>query len=337
MEKLKLIFAFLLSCVLCMGCSSNKYDMVFYDFAGEWINADYIAENLVYPIGDRTNPDTRTVIVDSVEKYKEVFVEDIEELEIDFDEQIIIIYTFIATNCRDNYITSVKQEEDNLKIGDEILSSRKISEITGFSNSIINSAINSLASMGILTKKGRVFVIANNKFDIEKIKIKTLVEKVADEIKDYINQELSDGDKLPPNSVLVKKFKVSSKTIHDAIKLLSKQGLLYTRRGQYGTIVLGENNQTELYDYEKFEQKIKQYISSNCQTGDKLPAVKELAKIYKTSEKTVKKALNNLAEDGYLAFSRGRYGGTFILDLPQNANEAYKWLAISTDYFDGMN
>ena len=63
-----------------------------------------------------------------------------------------------------------------------------------------------------------------------------------------------------------------------------------------------------------------------------LSQVQDLAKEYNTSEKTIKKALNNLAEDGYLTFSRGRYGGTFILDLPQESGEAYKWLAISTDY-----
>ena len=53
---------------------------------------------------------------------------------------------------------------------------------------------------------------------------------------------------------------------------------------------------------------------------------------YETSEKTIKKALDNLAEEGYIAFSRGRYGGTFVLDIPQSSGEAYKWLAISTDY-----
>ncbi len=71
-----------------------------------------------------------------------------------------------------------------------------------------------------------------------------------------------------------------------------------------------------------------------CQPGDKLPPIKELANIYAISEKTIKKALDNLSEEGYIAFARGRYGGTFVLDIPQSSNEAYKWLAISTDYFN---
>ena len=57
--------------------------------------------------------------------------------------------------------------------------------------------------------------------------------------------------------------------------------------------------------------------------------------MYKTSEKTVKKALDNLAEDGYLMFMRGRYGGTFVMDIPQAKGEAYKWLAINSDYVPG--
>ena len=80
------------------------------------------------------------------------------------------------------------------------------------------------------------------------------------------------------------------------------------------------------------EQKIRQYIVKNCEINDKLPSIKDFAKMFETSEKTVKKALDNLSEDGYLAFARGRYGGTFVLDIPQESKEAYKWLAISTDY-----
>ena len=49
-----------------------------------------------------------------------------------------------------------------------------------------------------------------------------------------------------------------------------------------------------------------------------------------TSEKTVKKALDNLAGEGYVTFMRGRYGGTFVTDIP--VNEGYTWIAISSDY-----
>jgi alpha-beta hydrolase superfamily lysophospholipase len=68
--------------------------------------------------------------------------------------------------------------------------------------------------------------------------MKTLVEKIADDLEEYIEENFLHGDKLPSNVELTKKFRVSSKTIHDAIKILTKKGILHTRRGQYGTIVL---------------------------------------------------------------------------------------------------
>ena len=66
--------------------------------------------------------------------------------------------------------------------------------------------------------------------------------------------------------------------------------------------------------------------------GDKLPSIKNFALMFLTSEKTVKKALNNLADDGFITFTRGRYGGTFVMDIPENQGESYKWLAINSDY-----
>ena len=224
--------------------------------------------------------------------------------------------------------------EQNYKKGDKFLSSRKLAEITGFSNTVLNNAIKSLVLEGILAHKSRFFVIENLDYKVKIVQQKTLVEKIADNLKIFIEENLKPGDKLPSNEELVKMFKVSAKTIHDSIKLLSKEGLLYTRRGKYGTIVLSSDSEefAEIYEYEKFEQKIKNYMISDFQVGDKLPPIRELAKVYQTSEKTIKKALNNLAEEGYLTFSRGRYGGTFILDMPQESGEAYKWLAISTDY-----
>ena len=245
------------------------------------------------------------------------------------------------TSKRDIAYEMVKKyiAEEDFKIGDKLISSRKLAQLLGVSNTIINDVIKNLVKEKILLQENRYFVVNRVDFQIEKIRLKTLVEKIADKLEIFIENNLDAGAKLPPNSVLVEKFNVSTKTIHDAIKLLSKKGILYTRRGQYGTIVLNKegNSTIELYEYEKFEEKIKKYIISNCQINDKLPPVKELAKLYNTSEKTIKKALNNLSEDGYLAFVRGRYGGTFVLDIPQDSSEMYKWLAISGEYIEGMN
>ena len=65
------------------------------------------------------------------------------------------------------------------------------------------------------------------------------------------------------------------------------------------------------------------------------PAITEFAQMYQVSAKTIKKALDNLADEGYITFVRGRYGGTFVMDIPQ-VNEAYKWLALNPAYTSGM-
>ena len=208
--------------------------------------------------------------------------------------------------------TYIKDRND-YDIGDILISSRKLAEITGISNTTLSMAIAALVSDGILRKNARGFEIINMSFTAREIESQTLVEKIALLIKEYIEQNLVSGDRLPSNDKLTKMFKVSVKTIHDALKLLSKEGILYTRRGRYGTIVAGMEG--EAYHYEKIEQKIRNYISSNCKIGDKLPSIQSFSQNYEVSSKTVKKALDNLASDGYLTFSRGRYGGTFVTDI----------------------
>ena len=44
-----------------------------------------------------------------------------------------------------------------------------------------------------------------------------------DDLDEYIEENFLHGDKLPSNVELTKKFRVSSKTIHDAIKILTKK------------------------------------------------------------------------------------------------------------------
>lgn len=222
-------------------------------------------------------------------------------------------------------------KDNNYKIGDKFESCRNLAKIFDLSSSTITIAMATLEEQGVLKKKTKFYYIANMNFSIAKIETKTLAEKIASKIEQYIEENLKEGDKLPTNIEFKKKYKVSLKTVHDAIKILTKKGILYTRRGCYGTVVLGENFSQDEYYYEKFEQKIRHLIS-DFEIGDKLPSIRELAKNYKTSEKTIKRALDNLSDDGYIAFARGRYGGTFVTDIPQKSNEAYKWLAINTNY-----
>ena len=239
------------------------------------------------------------------------------------------------TSKRELAIEIVKKYilENNYKYGEELISARKLSKITGLSNSTIRLAISNLVQMDFIEKKDNKFIIKNLKFEIKKIELKTLVEKIAEKLKNYIQNDLKNGEKIPSNMELAKMFNVSIKTVHDAIKHLTKEGLLYIRRGQYGTIVANDSDSNnETYLYLKYEQKLRQYIAENHEIGNKLPTIKEFANLYNTSEKTIKKSLDNLAEEGYVTYVRGRYGGTFVTDIPQISGEAYKWLAINADY-----
>ena len=54
--------------------------------------------------------------------------------------------------------------------------------------------------------------------------------------------------------------------------------------------------------------------------GESLPPERELAGLYGVSRDTVREAIRELADTGYLVRRRGRYGGTFVADpLPQPA------------------
>ena len=236
----------------------------------------------------------------------------------------------IAVEVLKKYLT-----ENGYRKNSILPSMRELSRLTGISNTTLRMAMTNLLAENVVEKKDNSFILIKDSIEIQKVEMKTLVEKIADDLEEYIEENFSHGDKLPSNIELTKRFKVSSKTIHDAIKILTKKGILHTRRGQYGTIVLKDYDSKidNLYAYEKIEQKLIHFLIEKCQPGEKLPPIKELANTYATSEKTIKKALDNLSEDGYIAFARGRYGGTFVLDIPQSSNEAYKWLAISTDYF----
>ena len=63
--------------------------------------------------------------------------------------------------------------------------------------------------------------------------------------------------------------------------------------------------------------KIKRLISENYNIGSKLPSIKEFSEQMDLSPNTIRKALNNLAKDGILRFTRGRYGGTYVIDMPE--------------------
>jgi DNA-binding GntR family transcriptional regulator len=172
---------------------------------------------------------------------------------------------------------------------------------------------------------------------------------VVKDLENYISNNLKAGDKIPPHSELAQKLKASLKTVHDALKILADRGILLPRRGKYGTTVIKIPNDktlsvkpemsifapakdTAFYHYEKTQNKIKRMIAEEYDIGEKLPSIIEMSKMLDLSPNTIRKAFHNLAKEGYLVFSRGRYGGTFIIDIPEIEQQTFKWLAVNPQY-----
>ena len=149
-------------------------------------------------------------------------------------------------------------------------------------------------------------------------------------------------------------FDVSIKTVNDAMKILNARKVILSRRGRYGTIYLGNNKnsktdftsserkkpaiaQNYVYSWQKALSHLKKYIIENYKTGDKIAPIRELAAILDVSPNTIRRALKDMFENNYLISKRGKTGGIYITDMPQEETEAYRWLAINPDVINFKN
>jgi len=271
------------------------------------------------------------------------------------------------TSKRDLAVDAIKRYiiNDGFKVGSYLPSSRTIATITGFSNNTTRLAIDALVAEKILKRRFKnardngwmVLTLDIETSETHKGKnTKTLVDMAVTDLEKFISTELNVGDRLPSHQALSKQLKVSLKTTHDALQVLVKKGYILARRGTYGTTVVklpdGTKNpanrqnkhkpedeifapakDAELYYYEKTQNIIKKLIANDYEVGDKLPSIVSLAKKLDLSPNTIRTALHNLAKDGFLVFSRGRYGGTFVIDIPEiTEGQTFKWLAVNPSF-----
>ena len=262
------------------------------------------------------------------------------------------------TSNREIAIREIKKYILDKKIaeGQTLPSSRHISAHIGCSANTTRLALEYLGTVNILEHKFKNsnetgWVVKSLDFTVENVtnENNTLVKKVENDLKNYITKNLKVGGRIPAHAELSKELSVSIKTIHDALKVLINEGILLARRGRYGTTVIkmpDDRNisikketsifapapETAFYYYERTQNHIKKMIAENYEIGSKLPSIIELSKQLDLSPNTVRKAFHNLAKEGYLAFSRGRYGGTFVIDIPDTDEQAFKWLAVNPKY-----
>lgn len=74
-------------------------------------------------------------------------------------------------------------------------------------------------------------------------------------------------------------------------------------------------------------------IKESYKPGDKLPSMRKLARELKVSSNTIRKALQGLSEKNIVKFLRGRYGGTFVVNMPEVDEVAkFTWLSINPEH-----
>ena len=253
--------------------------------------------------------------------------------------------------------------DTNLKLGQALPSVKELSRMVGLGDSTIRLALETLVSLQVL----KVVPLKVNKSkwvysslispDTVQFKGVNLVSSIAKKIKNFISQNCNVGDKIPSNSFFAKEFNISIRTVNEAARILNEQKIILSRRGRYGTIYINspekikmQKNREEkslfmskgktqplqenyLYCWEKTLNALKKYIIQNHQSGEKIPPMRELASILNVSTNTIKRAVSILCEEGYLIAQRGKYGGVFILEIPQEERnfEAFTWLALNPD------
>ncbi len=266
------------------------------------------------------------------------------------------------TSKRDQAVSALKKIilENKYTVGSQLPSSRELAKAIGSAPNTTRLALEFLAGSGVIQPKditsSKSSWILKQLPEIEtetdnlSLESDTLVDKVERDLKDLIVKRFKVSDKLPSHFELAEILRVSIKTVHDAMKRLTAQGILSSKRGRYGTSIVriptqalkeisieesifASADEASFYNYEKVEQHLKHLIKEDFKVNDKLPSMGKLANQLKVSSNTIRKALQRLSEQNIVKFSRGRYGGTFVIGMPKIEETAkFTWLSINPEH-----
>lgn len=265
------------------------------------------------------------------------------------------------TSKRDQAVIAVQHliVTRSIQPGEPLPSAREVAKLIGSAPNTTRLALEYLSAQGILQNQG----FRGNKVNwyvqrvpdlstipsVQAIESETLIDQLERDLKGLISDRFNVNDKLPSHLELADSFGVSIKTVHDAMKRLADQGMVHSKRGRYGTFVYRKPDAGKLfsseafdvflpaeeasfYNYQRVEQHLKGMLQEKYKVGDKLPPMGELADDMSVSSNTVRKALQNLGKSGYVTFTRGRYGGTFVRKLPHGKEAAktdLKWVSVN--------
>lgn len=290
------------------------------------------------------------------------------------------------TSKREQAVTAIAQWiiEKGYQPGALLPSAREIAKVIGSAPNTTRLALEYLSQQGTLqnlgTRGNRANWLLNEIPTVDSnaqptaIESETLIDQLERDLKIVLEQRYTIGEKLPSHLDLANLFKVSIKTVHDAMKRLNDQGIVMSKRGRYGTFLVRKPDTDKLvseadkamfvpvdesaggsvtstvdasfYNYEKAEAMLKVMIAEQFKPGDKLPAMSHLAEAMDVSSNTIRKALQQLAEQNIVEFKRGRYGGTFVQQTPsvdqdlaeqaksRAGQKGYQWVSINPKAVD---
>jgi DNA-binding GntR family transcriptional regulator len=249
------------------------------------------------------------------------------------------------TSKRDQAVLAIKHYIVNkdFQSGDLLPSARTIAQAIQSAPNTTRLALEFLSGNGILKSLGNrgnkanwsLQVVPEIEASIKEIEVtsETLIDQLERDLKQLIADRYGVQDRLPSHLELSAHFKISIKTVHDAMRRLAKQGIIHSKRGRYGSFVLRKPDTSKLlplagsifvpaeqarfYNYERVEGELKILILESYPAGSKLPPMGELATQLHVSSNTVRKALQKLSAENLVRFSRGRYGGTYVVRQPK--------------------
>ena len=268
---------------------------------------------------------------------------------------------------KDKAVSEIKRYilENKIRIGEKLPNVNLIAKEISTSANTVRLALDTLERQDILDfvmvkgnksawlYKTQIHLTQEEKNLSKDITNISLIQKTTQKILEYILDNYKVGDKILPNETFAKMFNVSIRTVNEATRALNASKIILSRRGQYGTIFLNDPKMLEkrrdreeksifmsrgktqtlqnsyMYSWETTLEALKKYIIQNHQAGDKIPPMAQLAPILGVSTNTIRRAINLMCQEGYLIAQRGKYGGVFILELPEKQTEAFTWLAIN--------
>ena len=266
------------------------------------------------------------------------------------------------TSKRDKVIEQIKVLiKKEYSVGDVLPAMRELERILNSKRNTIRAALDLLTYQGYIApevsesedfKQWEVLKNIQDECVGDELTLnfqtETLAQKIAIKIEKYIVENCKVGSRLESINVLAKKYDVSEKTVYDATQILFEKGIIQSRRGKYGTIVIKMPSdvfqpakecsifmpaaEAAVYSYRRIENLLRNKIIEEYSVGQRLPSMKELSQLLDVSTNTIRKAIMDLTAEGYLAVSRGKFGGIYVLDIPEEKVHAFRWLAVNPQY-----